>query len=555
MAYCTNCGHQLVDGARFCLECGAPIANVKASEQPVRKTMFDGEVHKCPQCGEVLQAFVAVCPSCGYEIRGASASDSVKEFAAKINAVSSGKEKAEIIRNYPVSNTKEDIFEFMIVASTNLDERPNSEVFEAWIVKIEQCYQKAKLAFGSESDFVKIQAMYESTMKKIKKARRKAPMRRALKIILPIAISLGVTVAFFAWLGAPDPKAEAEENARLEAIVVEVENALAEKEYDLALMQAKSIDYSAYKTNDEFERQWDIKRDYLIKQIIKAAAEDGIVIEYPTDTADEKDREQSTTAYTYPDYEDEIKQNVDEFNEYVEGIEDSFEQMLGDSDAATEDKETNVSESDTETKPAESTTENTSSTDNLATNTESFNAEEITKQLKVTEHCRVTYGHYFPALVVENPTDFDLSLSVDIKFYNKDGKLVGAQSDEVYAFEKGTKTIVQFSVDEEFDRMEYELAAKEEEYYHCVISSLKVESVTAKDKEIVSITNTGEWPAEFVECVALFFKDGKLVTDDYTYFADDDMQIKPGKTITAELNAWGEEYDKVEFYLTGRAEK
>lgn len=553
MAYCTNCGHQLVDGAKFCLECGTPIANVKASEQPKRKTMFDGEIHKCPQCGEVLQAFAAVCPACGYEIRGTSASGSVKEFAAKINAVSSEKEKAEIIRNYPVSNTKEDIFEFMIVASTNIEENPNREVVDAWLVKIEQCYQKAKLAFGTDSDFVKIQSIYEKTQTTIKKNRRKRPLRKILTVFLPITVGVIITVS---WLADPKPLGTKKEVARLETIVLEVEQALANQDYDLAMMLAKSIDFFPnHEAISDHERQWDIKRDHLIKQVITAAAGDGIVIEYPTDTADEKDQEQSTTAYTYPQYEDEIKQNVDDFNEYVEGIEDSFNQIFGNGDAATENEETDLEDSATETKPTESVAENTSSNGNLENNTESFNAEEIAKQLKVTEHCRITYGHYFPALVIENPTDFNLSLSVDIKFYDKDGKLVGAQSDEVYAFEKGTKTIVQFSVDEEFERMEYELTAKEEEYYNCVISSLKVESITAKDKEIVSITNTGEWPAEFVECVALFFKDGKLVTDDYTYFSDDDMQIKPGKTITAELNAWGEEYDEVEFYLTGRAEK
>lgn len=544
MAFCINCGKELVEGAKFCLECGTPVANTQAAQQSERKATYDGEIHKCPQCGEVLQAFAAVCPSCGYEIRGTSASGSVKDFVAKLNAASSDREKAEIIRNYPVSNTKEDIFEFMIVASTNIDENSNRDVVDAWLVKIKQCYQKAKLSFKQESDFVEIQAIYEKTQNEIKKIRRKGPLRKVLKIALPIAVFILINVAFWSWI-ASGYNNEEEEIVRLEGIVVEVETALENNEYDLAMMHAKSIDYSAWTSNDELERQWDIKRDYLIKKVIAAAAEDGITMEYPTDTADEKDRQQSTTAYTYPDYEEEIKQNVDDFNEYVEGIEDSFEQMLGDSDATREDEEHKANESPTEIEPTEGT----------AINTGSFNAEEIAKQLKITEHCRITYGHYFPALVIENPTDFNLSLSVEVKFYNKDGKLVGAQSDEVYAFEKGTKTIVQFSVDEEFNRMEYEFTAKEEEYYHCVISSLKIESVTAKDKEIVSITNTGEYAAEFVECIALFFKDGKLVADDYTYFTDDDMEIKPGKTITAELNAWGEEYDEVEFYLTGRAEK
>ena len=105
--------------------------------------------------------------------------------------------------------------------------------------------------------------------------------------------------------------------------------------------------------------------------------------------------------------------------------------------------------------------------------------------------------------------------------------------------------------DEKFARMEYELSVKEEKYYDCVISDLSYESVSAKDKEIVSVTNNGSEAAEFVEVYALFFKEGKIVDFDSTYFVDDDYELKPGKTITEELHCY-EDYDSVEFFLTGR---
>ena len=107
-------------------------------------------------------------------------------------------------------------------------------------------------------------------------------------IAIPVLVFIIANIAFWSWIASGYPNEE-EEVARLEAIVVEVETALANKEYDLAMMHAKSIDYSAWTANDELERQWDIKRDYLIKKVIAMAAEDGVVMEYPTDTADEKD--------------------------------------------------------------------------------------------------------------------------------------------------------------------------------------------------------------------------------------------------------------------------
>jgi len=326
MPFCSNCGQKLENNAKFCSSCGNPYSSVSAENQGHRKTVFDGKIHKCPQCGEVLSSFVTICPSCGYELRGASATSAVKEFASKLDNVTTEYQKANIIRSFPIPNTKEDIFEFMILASSNIDEHPNKQVFDAWIAKFEQCYAKAKLSFKQDSDFVKIQSIYDRTIKEIRRIKRKGPLKKFLVIAIPIVVFIVANIAFWSWVATPDPKAEAEEIARLEAIVVEVENALKNEEYDLAMMHAKSIDYSAYKSNDELERQWDIKRDYLIKKVIVAAAEDGIVMEYPTDTADEKDRQSGNNGNTSQDYQ----QNIDDFNEQMEDVKEQWDNIGND---------------------------------------------------------------------------------------------------------------------------------------------------------------------------------------------------------------------------------
>ena len=80
---------------------------------------------------------------------------------------------------------------------------------------------------------------------------------------------------------------------------------------------------------------------------------------------------------------------------------------------------------------------------------------------------------------------------------------------------------------------------------------MKYETVRATEKEILSVTNKGNIPAEFVEVYALFFKNGKLVDYDWTYMTDDDSEIKPNKTITEEIDCY-EEYDKVDFSTCAR---
>lgn len=68
MDFCSNCGQQLVEGAKYCFNCGAAVNDVATGERKSREHVYVGVVKKCPVCGEELPSMVAVCPSCGHEI-------------------------------------------------------------------------------------------------------------------------------------------------------------------------------------------------------------------------------------------------------------------------------------------------------------------------------------------------------------------------------------------------------------------------------------------------------------------------------------------------------
>lgn len=181
MAFCSNCGVQLQEGAKFCSECGAPVTggNSKPAE---RKTVYEGEIHKCPKCGETLNSFVSVCASCGYELRSKQDAGSVREFAEKIECAENDEQRIRMIRNFAIPNTKEDILEFVILASTNIgNEYTSQETAAAWMVKMEQCRHKADLLLSNDSDYGKIIGLYEKTKKKYKKTKRKEPVAFSTK--------------------------------------------------------------------------------------------------------------------------------------------------------------------------------------------------------------------------------------------------------------------------------------------------------------------------------------------------------------------------------------
>lgn len=225
MGFCTNCGHSLTEGARFCSDCGVAIGETN-TDSTQRKTVYDGELHKCPNCAEILNSFMPSCPSCGYELRGAKGASVVKGFAEKLEQIENSREvqkrdfstailavfdedklnktderKINLIRSFSIPNTKEDIIEFMILAASNIDLKlygvenraainsPQRLISDAWLAKFEQAYEKARFSFSGYPDFMNIiKEIYEKKMIQLEEEKRnkKISERNALIILLAI---------------------------------------------------------------------------------------------------------------------------------------------------------------------------------------------------------------------------------------------------------------------------------------------------------------------------------------------------------------------------------
>lgn len=309
MAYCSACGHQLTDEARFCVNCGQTVSENTSNAK--RKAVYDGEIHKCPNCGDILDAYESVCKACGYEQRGSKATSSVHELAVRLqkieearlaNSNSSGlgfnrgseidQQKINLIRSFVIPNTKEDILEFAVLAASNVDASAYDDsygilstlqngrrkaVSDAWLAKLKQAYQKAKLVFVGDPRISEIESLYENTTKAIKRVKG-----RVWKIL---GITLGAFLALFILIGiiavSSTENDQKEENARLEAIEIQVQEALQADDYALALMHADRLYYG--ENEEKYIRDWQIKREFWIKRVIEEAAKDGITLEPPSD--------------------------------------------------------------------------------------------------------------------------------------------------------------------------------------------------------------------------------------------------------------------------------
>lgn len=129
MKFCTKCGKQLSDDAKFCDTCGAPVSgtqtpppipgtNENVADDTKRKEVFVGVKRKCPVCGVEVPAFALTCPG-GHELSGISVSKTSKDFQEGLIKYE-GKEERDFVASFPIPNEREALGNFMLMVASIL---------------------------------------------------------------------------------------------------------------------------------------------------------------------------------------------------------------------------------------------------------------------------------------------------------------------------------------------------------------------------------------------------------------------------------------------------
>ena len=168
-----------------------------------------GDVKKCPSCGAMVESFKTSCGYCGHAFTNVDANSSIERlfkmlneaedmrvmekqtdnpFAAIGGALSDAlsdisgpgkvdRKKMEIISNFPIPTTKEDMLEFLSLALPRAQKKGNfltanqpenkihNSFVNVWHAKCEQVIMKARFAMKDDKKTLEEINHYASTLK------------------------------------------------------------------------------------------------------------------------------------------------------------------------------------------------------------------------------------------------------------------------------------------------------------------------------------------------------------------------------------------------------
>ena len=198
------------------------MEKAKSAQPSAPKSEKYGDVRKCPACGAIVPSMAAKCPECGYEFTNVEANSSTRLLMQKIDEIQAqyaeltanvdnkdesairtrgyqvkrqlNDRTAQLIQNFPIPNTREDLIEFLTLCIGNskadsvmLD--GNDPVTPAWRKKLQQVIAKVKVALPNDQQAQKLIDEYEGKRENSKKKGKKIAIGIVVLFVIALLIA------------------------------------------------------------------------------------------------------------------------------------------------------------------------------------------------------------------------------------------------------------------------------------------------------------------------------------------------------------------------------
>ena len=175
-----------------------------------------GNLNTCPSCGSSVNSFQTKCSDCGHEFRNVQINRSIKDLMTELKKIKKTNFKdedgdideeeyfnarAEVIRNFSIPTTKEDLIEFATKSIAEFKEKEidYDELNSAWASKAEEAISKLVVFSNNDSSLVSLIVLLEKNLN-IKQKRNKSNSRKrslSLVILYPCALFIGYLMYAF----------------------------------------------------------------------------------------------------------------------------------------------------------------------------------------------------------------------------------------------------------------------------------------------------------------------------------------------------------------------
>lgn len=173
-------------------------AQQQKCDQAVESAAAKKRGKTCPRCGASVQSMQLTCPECGFEFNNKEANASARELMKLLNSAKDNEKKIEIISNYPIPNTRENLAEFVALCIGNCQISftdlfgeflgvDKADICIAWRKLSQQVVTKANLMLKDDPSIM------EQVKKLEKISSKKIPLHGTLLWIVCILLFVGIT--------------------------------------------------------------------------------------------------------------------------------------------------------------------------------------------------------------------------------------------------------------------------------------------------------------------------------------------------------------------------
>lgn len=272
------------------------ITKRKSEKSASPKSDKLGDVKKCPACGAIAESFATKCSDCGTEFRNIEASGSVIKFFEKIDEIEATRtdgfytqsnqksigigtvllwlffwyilifikgfqlilstakpakwsttdsRKEELVLNYPVPISKENILEFLTLSASKINTSSYLTIFsedtkyknawnKIWLKKIEQINSKASLSMKRDSESLsEVQIIVENA--------RNITKENMKKVFRVLCAGIILILVFVIW-SVVSNKIDENSNIAYTSIVSSAEKLIENKQYSEAEKLLNEVD-------------------------------------------------------------------------------------------------------------------------------------------------------------------------------------------------------------------------------------------------------------------------------------------------------------------------